>query len=189
MFHYLFQAKEFLKEQAWKIHFAEYGQGICMYRTEKTRELVLKGIPESMRGELWLLLSGMTGLGLGALAPECAGPQRSLSAFHRYPSELVLNARTQNVTPHLRFKDAIERAGYQVCLSWLPPEPLPRTKIWRQILYSRGDPRGYFWKWGRGPGKGGQPVNRVLLSRRKLRLNTPTPLAGGFGTCCGGWTC
>uniref|UniRef100_A0A8D2J5H3 TBC1 domain family member 9 n=1 Tax=Varanus komodoensis TaxID=61221 RepID=A0A8D2J5H3_VARKO len=51
-------AKEFLKEQAWRIHFAEYGQGICMYRTEKTRELVLKGIPESMRGELWLLLSG-----------------------------------------------------------------------------------------------------------------------------------
>ena len=53
-----FQAKEFLKEQAWKIHFAEYGQGICMYRTEKTRELVLKGIPESLRGELWLLFSG-----------------------------------------------------------------------------------------------------------------------------------
>lgn len=54
----IFKAKEFLKEQAWKIHFAEYGQGICMYRTEKTRDLVLKGIPESTRGELWLLLSG-----------------------------------------------------------------------------------------------------------------------------------
>uniref|UniRef100_A0A663E340 TBC1 domain family member 9 n=1 Tax=Aquila chrysaetos chrysaetos TaxID=223781 RepID=A0A663E340_AQUCH len=51
-------AKEFLKEQAWKIHFAEYGQGVCMYRTEKTRDLVLKGIPESKRGELWLLFSG-----------------------------------------------------------------------------------------------------------------------------------
>ncbi|KAM4809386.1 TBC1 domain family member 9 [Rhinophrynus dorsalis] len=51
-------AKEFLKEQAWKIHFAEYGQGVCMYRTEKTRDLVLKGIPEVMRGELWLLFSG-----------------------------------------------------------------------------------------------------------------------------------
>ncbi|XP_049625941.1 TBC1 domain family member 9 [Suncus etruscus] len=51
-------AKEFLKEQAWKIHFAEYGHGICMYRTEKTRELVLRGVPESMRGDLWLLLSG-----------------------------------------------------------------------------------------------------------------------------------
>lgn len=52
------QAKEFMKEQAWKNHFAEYGQGVCMYRTEKTKELVLKGIPESMRGELWLLFSG-----------------------------------------------------------------------------------------------------------------------------------
>ncbi|XP_075470921.1 TBC1 domain family member 9 isoform X2 [Ascaphus truei] len=51
-------AIEFLKEQAWKIHFVDYGQGVCMYRTEKTRDLVLKGIPESMRGELWLLLSG-----------------------------------------------------------------------------------------------------------------------------------
>ncbi|KFP65478.1 TBC1 domain family member 9, partial [Cariama cristata] len=49
---------KFLKEQAWKIHFAEYGQGVCMYRTEKTRDLVLKGIPEGMRGELWLLFSG-----------------------------------------------------------------------------------------------------------------------------------
>uniref|UniRef100_A0A8C5E845 TBC1 domain family member 9 n=1 Tax=Gouania willdenowi TaxID=441366 RepID=A0A8C5E845_GOUWI len=51
-------AKEFLKEQAWKTHFTEYGQGVCMYRTEKTKELVLQGIPESMRGELWLLFSG-----------------------------------------------------------------------------------------------------------------------------------
>ncbi|XP_051892444.1 LOW QUALITY PROTEIN: TBC1 domain family member 9 [Pristis pectinata] len=51
-------AKELMKEQSWKIHFAEYGRGVCMYRTEKTQELVLKGIPESMRGELWLLFSG-----------------------------------------------------------------------------------------------------------------------------------
>lgn len=51
-------AKEFMKEQAWKNHSAEYGQGVCMYRTEKTKELVLKGIPESMRGDLWLLFSG-----------------------------------------------------------------------------------------------------------------------------------
>ncbi|KAJ8269603.1 hypothetical protein COCON_G00122100 [Conger conger] len=51
-------AKEFLKEQAWRNHFTEYGQGVCMYRTQKTKELVLKGIPENMRGELWLLFSG-----------------------------------------------------------------------------------------------------------------------------------
>ncbi|XP_072112294.1 TBC1 domain family member 9 isoform X3 [Mobula birostris] len=51
-------AKELMKEQSWKNHFAEYGRGVCMYRTEMTQELVLKGIPESMRGELWLLFSG-----------------------------------------------------------------------------------------------------------------------------------
>ncbi|XP_055453113.1 TBC1 domain family member 9B isoform X2 [Psammomys obesus] len=51
-------AKEKMKEESWNIHFFEYGRGMCMYRTSKTRELVLKGIPESLRGELWLLFSG-----------------------------------------------------------------------------------------------------------------------------------
>ncbi|KAL2077279.1 hypothetical protein ACEWY4_026783 [Coilia grayii] len=50
--------KEKMKEEAWNIHFFEYGRGVCMYRTSKTRELVLSGIPESLRGELWLLFSG-----------------------------------------------------------------------------------------------------------------------------------
>ncbi|XP_040820393.1 TBC1 domain family member 9B isoform X1 [Ochotona curzoniae] len=52
------EAKEKMKEESWDIHFFEYGRGMCMYRTAKTRELVLKGIPESLRGELWLLFSG-----------------------------------------------------------------------------------------------------------------------------------
>lgn len=52
------QAKERAKEEAWDIHFFEYGRGMCMYRTARTRQLVLKGIPESLRGELWLLFSG-----------------------------------------------------------------------------------------------------------------------------------
>ncbi|XP_028574086.2 TBC1 domain family member 9B isoform X2 [Podarcis muralis] len=51
-------AKETMKEESWNIHFFEYGRGMCMYRTAKTRELVLKGIPENLRGELWLLFSG-----------------------------------------------------------------------------------------------------------------------------------
>lgn len=54
----LLQAKEKMKEESWHIHFFEYGRGVCMYRTAKTRELVLKGIPEGLRGELWLLFSG-----------------------------------------------------------------------------------------------------------------------------------
>ncbi|XP_043322931.1 TBC1 domain family member 9B isoform X5 [Cervus canadensis] len=51
-------AKEKMKEESWNIHFFEFGRGMCMYRTARTRELVLKGIPERLRGELWLLFSG-----------------------------------------------------------------------------------------------------------------------------------
>lgn len=47
-----------MKEEAWNIHFSEFGRGVCMYRTSRTRELVLNGIPERLRGELWLLFSG-----------------------------------------------------------------------------------------------------------------------------------
>uniref|UniRef100_A0A3B3V273 TBC1 domain family member 9B n=1 Tax=Poecilia latipinna TaxID=48699 RepID=A0A3B3V273_9TELE len=52
------QMKERMKEEAWNIHFSEFGRGVCMYRTSRTRELVLNGIPERLRGELWLLFSG-----------------------------------------------------------------------------------------------------------------------------------
>ncbi|XP_075994456.1 TBC1 domain family member 9B [Genypterus blacodes] len=50
--------KEKMKEESWNIHFSEFGRGVCMYRTPRTRELVLNGIPERLRGELWLLFSG-----------------------------------------------------------------------------------------------------------------------------------
>ncbi|KAI1234781.1 TBC1 domain family member 8B, partial [Lamprotornis superbus] len=50
--------KEKMKEQSWSILFAERGHGVSMFRTKKTRDLVVRGIPEALRGELWLLFSG-----------------------------------------------------------------------------------------------------------------------------------
>ncbi|XP_040179753.1 TBC1 domain family member 8B [Rana temporaria] len=50
--------KEKMKEQSWNILFSECGRGISMFRTKRTRNLVVRGIPETLRGELWLLFSG-----------------------------------------------------------------------------------------------------------------------------------
>lgn len=50
--------KEKMKEQSWNILFSECGRGVTMFRTKKTRDLVVRGIPETLRGELWMLFSG-----------------------------------------------------------------------------------------------------------------------------------
>lgn len=50
--------KEKMKEQSWQIHFSEYGRGTSMFCTRKTRDLIVRGVPECLRGELWMLFSG-----------------------------------------------------------------------------------------------------------------------------------
>lgn len=51
-------ARESVKADLWKLHFLDHGSGISTYRTAKARDLVLMGIPEKLRGELWMLYSG-----------------------------------------------------------------------------------------------------------------------------------
>ncbi|XP_068602620.1 TBC1 domain family member 8 [Brachionichthys hirsutus] len=51
------ESVEQAKEQLWEEHFSEFGRGVHMFRTEKTQRLVAMGIPESLRGELWMTLS------------------------------------------------------------------------------------------------------------------------------------
>uniref|UniRef100_A0A8C7GFV9 TBC1 domain family member 8B n=1 Tax=Oncorhynchus kisutch TaxID=8019 RepID=A0A8C7GFV9_ONCKI len=48
---------EQVKERLWEDHFPEYGRGVHMFRTEKIQKLVAMGIPESLRGELWMTFS------------------------------------------------------------------------------------------------------------------------------------
>ncbi|XP_044071734.1 TBC1 domain family member 8 isoform X2 [Siniperca chuatsi] len=45
------------KERLWEDHFSEFGRGVHMFRTDKIQKLVAMGIPESLRGELWMTLS------------------------------------------------------------------------------------------------------------------------------------
>ena len=33
-------------------------RGVCMYRTVETQHLIIKGLPDSLRGEMWMLYSG-----------------------------------------------------------------------------------------------------------------------------------
>uniref|UniRef100_A0A1B6C1U8 Rab-GAP TBC domain-containing protein n=1 Tax=Clastoptera arizonana TaxID=38151 RepID=A0A1B6C1U8_9HEMI len=47
-----------VKAKQWELYFAEYGRGISMYRTTEVAKLVLQGIPDSMRREIWLTFSG-----------------------------------------------------------------------------------------------------------------------------------
>ncbi|XP_052750576.1 TBC1 domain family member 9 isoform X2 [Galleria mellonella] len=46
------------KEKKWEDHMSEVGRGVSMYQTTEGSELVVKGIPESLRGELWSVFSG-----------------------------------------------------------------------------------------------------------------------------------
>ncbi|KAI2647991.1 TBC1 domain family member 8 [Labeo rohita] len=48
---------EKVRERLWDDHFTEFGRGVHMFRTDKIRKLVALGIPESLRGELWLNFS------------------------------------------------------------------------------------------------------------------------------------
>ncbi|XP_059198701.1 TBC1 domain family member 8 [Centropristis striata] len=51
------KSMEQVKERLWEDHFSEFGRGVHMFRTDKIQRLVAMGIPESLRGELWMTLS------------------------------------------------------------------------------------------------------------------------------------
>ncbi|XP_054270034.1 TBC1 domain family member 9 isoform X2 [Macrosteles quadrilineatus] len=52
------KARQEVKAKQWELHFSEYGRGISMYRTTEIAKLVLQGIPDSLRREVWINFSG-----------------------------------------------------------------------------------------------------------------------------------
>ncbi|XP_066998326.2 TBC1 domain family member 9 isoform X2 [Anabrus simplex] len=53
-----YMAKQDAKEKLWELHFADYGRGVSMYRTTEIAKLVLQGIPDRLRHEVWMTFSG-----------------------------------------------------------------------------------------------------------------------------------
>ncbi|CAG9864874.1 unnamed protein product [Phyllotreta striolata] len=52
--------KQALKSRQWEDHFNIYGRGVSMYRTTEVAALVLQGVPDHLRMEMWLSFSGAT---------------------------------------------------------------------------------------------------------------------------------
>lgn len=51
------QSMQQVKQRLWDDHFVEFGRGVHMFRTDKIQRLVAMGIPEALRGELWMNFS------------------------------------------------------------------------------------------------------------------------------------
>ena len=49
---------EACKEISWESHVAQFGLGVSMYRTQETSNLIMKGIPNRWRGQIWMTFSG-----------------------------------------------------------------------------------------------------------------------------------
>lgn len=55
----IIKIKQRAKEVKWDLYFKEHGDSVSMYKTKELVEMVLVGIPESLRSNLWLKFSGM----------------------------------------------------------------------------------------------------------------------------------
>lgn len=51
-------ALDCLQLSRWESHFRDFGRGISMFRTTDVINLIVEGIPDKLRQEIWLLFSG-----------------------------------------------------------------------------------------------------------------------------------
>lgn len=50
--------KDAARDSLWRTAFSEYGRGVCMYRTKKIHDEIMRGLPDELRGEMWMVYSG-----------------------------------------------------------------------------------------------------------------------------------
>jgi len=55
----IIKIKQRAKEVQWDLYFKEHGKGVSMYKTKELVKMVLVGIPDSLRSNLWLTFSGI----------------------------------------------------------------------------------------------------------------------------------
>lgn len=55
----IIKIKQHVKEVEWDLYFKEHGKGVSMYKTKALVKMVLAGLPESLRSNLWLTFSGI----------------------------------------------------------------------------------------------------------------------------------
>lgn len=55
----IIKIKQRAKEVEWDLYFKEHGKGVSMYKTKELVNMVLVGIPESLKSNLWLTFSGI----------------------------------------------------------------------------------------------------------------------------------
>lgn len=53
------KTKQEEKERQWELHFNNYGRGVSIYRTVELSTLILQGVPDMLRREVWMIFSGI----------------------------------------------------------------------------------------------------------------------------------
>lgn len=149
-----------VKEHLWELHFAERGHGVSMFRTRRDRDLIMKGVPDSLRRRVWMLYSGAT---------------NDLTENPGYYEELlrVHAGRTSTAT------EEIERDLHRS----LPTHPAFQNEIGINAL--RRVLTAYSW---RNPEIGGWATNACLSGTISTRiaqelLNAPPPFTRSKGYC------
>ena len=105
-----------VKNRLWELHEEEYGLGISMHRTLRTRELVIGGIPPQYRSKIWLTYSGAGNLlesHKGYYQALCAAVQQDESGagYFSLAQEEIERDLHRSLPEHPAFQRNVSKRG------------------------------------------------------------------------------